>query len=689
MTQLGAALTISQSLIDSGMQIFKLAAANNFIQGRRTKSVAAVCLYIACRIQKDTNRVMLIDFSDVLQVSFVQVALIKTVLKYPKLNVFKLGHIYKDLIDELRINGNGFTIHPINPEDLILRFAYRLEFGEDTMRVANEAVRIVQRMNRDWMTPGRRPAGICGAALVLAARMNNYRRTVREMVYIVKVTESTIGKRLEEFKETESSSLTVEEFRTIDLERSCDPPAFKEQKKRTKKGSKRKLVEVDDGDSSGEETLPADSPSKRQVLSDRRSMPPPSIPIDPSLLQTSLASEAPSSPATQSPSTKQLTRRSIRASTLKSNTSPEADLTSLINPPTTYSSATALSRVLSSTPAESQIGPPLRAEPRAPISDDPELSESEFASDPEVTNCILTITEIEIKERIWTHENADWLRGQQQKQLKLQMDEANGTTRTIIKRTRRRGRMGDMRAYREGDDDENGPAASTPAEAAMKMLKKRGYSKKINYDALKKLYEPSPPSTPKANTNHPTSSTSSTTAHSLESSRDSSRAPSPSGTSSIPAPSPAAKFTTAQPQPGPATKMVPQTKPAILAVPINKNLPLSSETAAFSTPPPIKPQALGVNPPTKFKAPPNTTPATINTTTTAAATATAPFTSRPDEDYEGGDPDFWDEGELERVQGEIETRLDNDEEGDDDDDDADDDMVVDDIEEEYEGEEYG
>lgn len=73
-TQLGAALMISQSLIDSGMQIFKLAAANNFIQGRRTKSVAAVCLYIACRIQKDTNRVMLIDFSDVLQVSSVQIA---------------------------------------------------------------------------------------------------------------------------------------------------------------------------------------------------------------------------------------------------------------------------------------------------------------------------------------------------------------------------------------------------------------------------------------------------------------------------------------------------------------------------------------------------------------------------------------------------------------------------------------
>lgn len=504
------------------------------------------------------------------------------------------------------------------------------------MRVANEAVRIVQRMNRDWMTPGRRPAGICGAALVLAARMNNYRRTVREMVYIVKVTESTIGKRLEEFKETESSSLTVEEFRTIDLERSCDPPAFRERKKGTKRISKRKIVEIDDGDSSGDGALPADSSSKRQALSDRRTMPPPSIPIDPSLLQ---------------------------ASTLELNANPEADLTSLMKPPTTFSSAKALSRVLSSIPVESQTGPPLHTDPRAPISDDPELSESEFASDPEVVNCILTTTEIEVKERIWTHENADWLRGQQQKRLKIQLDEANGTTRTIIKRNRRRGRMGDMSAYREGDDDEDGPAASTPAEAAMKMLRKRGYSKKINYDALKKLYEPSTPSTPKTNTINPDSTTNSTTAQG----RESSSAPSPpSGLSNTPAPLHATKSAANKPPPRPATTMVPQFKIAAPTAACNKNLPLSSSTATLSAPPPIKPNASGINPLTTFKDQPRKI-------------------AGPDEDHEDGDSDFWDEGELERVQGEIETRLDNDEEQEEDDED---DMVVDDVEEEYEGEEY-
>ena len=69
MTQISAAIGVQSTLIDAGMQVFRLASANNFIQGRRTKSVAAVSLYVACRTQRDNpNSHMLIDFSDVLEV---------------------------------------------------------------------------------------------------------------------------------------------------------------------------------------------------------------------------------------------------------------------------------------------------------------------------------------------------------------------------------------------------------------------------------------------------------------------------------------------------------------------------------------------------------------------------------------------------------------------------------------------
>lgn len=67
-TQLSRALTIPESATKAAGQVFKLAVGLNFIQGRRTKTVAAVCLYIACRRQ-DGNTVMLIDFADVLMVS--------------------------------------------------------------------------------------------------------------------------------------------------------------------------------------------------------------------------------------------------------------------------------------------------------------------------------------------------------------------------------------------------------------------------------------------------------------------------------------------------------------------------------------------------------------------------------------------------------------------------------------------
>lgn len=59
---------IPESAMKAAGQVFKLAVGLNFIQGRRTKTVAAVALYIACRRQ-DGNTVMLIDFADVLMVS--------------------------------------------------------------------------------------------------------------------------------------------------------------------------------------------------------------------------------------------------------------------------------------------------------------------------------------------------------------------------------------------------------------------------------------------------------------------------------------------------------------------------------------------------------------------------------------------------------------------------------------------
>jgi transcription factor IIIB subunit 2 len=131
----------------------------------------------------------------------------------------------------------------VDPSHYISRFAALLEFGDETHKVAADAVRLVARMDRDWMTHGRRPAGICGACLLLAARMNNFRRSVAEIVQVVKIADTTLMKRLEEFRKTPSGQMTVADFRSVWLEDEMDPPAFtKGREKEALKADRERII---------------------------------------------------------------------------------------------------------------------------------------------------------------------------------------------------------------------------------------------------------------------------------------------------------------------------------------------------------------------------------------------------------------------------------------------------------------
>eukprot|EP01121_Diplochlamys_sp_Union-15-3_P000128 TRINITY_DN10112_c0_g1_i1.p1 TRINITY_DN10112_c0_g1~~TRINITY_DN10112_c0_g1_i1.p1 ORF type:complete len:421 (-),score=105.08 TRINITY_DN10112_c0_g1_i1:95-1357(-) len=87
-------------------------------------------------------------------------------------------------------------------------------------------MRLVQRMKRDWMQVGRRPAGLCGAALLIASRLHGFRRTQKEIIHTVHVCDITLRRRLNEFEDTPTSNLTHMEFETLDLEEEADPPSF-------------------------------------------------------------------------------------------------------------------------------------------------------------------------------------------------------------------------------------------------------------------------------------------------------------------------------------------------------------------------------------------------------------------------------------------------------------------------------
>ncbi|KAJ3019953.1 transcription factor TFIIIB subunit brf1 [Thoreauomyces humboldtii] len=188
--------------IEQAQRIFNLAVSANFTKGRKLNNVAAACLYIVARTDKTAH--MLIDFADALST-----------------NVYQLGAAFMKLV---RILGMDLPI--VDPSLYISRFAARLEFEELTTEVTKEANRMVQRLNRDWIQQGRRPAGICAAALFIAARMHGFNRTKKEIAQVVKICEATVQKRLREFTETPSANLTVEQFGAIWLPQSANPPAF-------------------------------------------------------------------------------------------------------------------------------------------------------------------------------------------------------------------------------------------------------------------------------------------------------------------------------------------------------------------------------------------------------------------------------------------------------------------------------
>ena len=449
-----------------------------------------------------------------------------------QLNVFKLGQAYRALYDLiLKPLDREFRLEAVDPAELIPRFAGKLEFGHDTPKVAKEAVKIVQRMNRDWMITGRKPNGICGAALVLAARMNNYRRTVREVIHIVKVTEATVHKRLDEFKYTRSSGLTINQFRAQDSHTehdqgpACDPPAFYEKKDGGKHTRKRKsrANEQDDHENDTEraqsagrtdtESEHATSSTNSRSQCDKRAMPPPPIPIDPAILiESSHGATLPEvSSDSLSPHTlKSPPRKRKRGETPKQakqlvtppssqnipSPSVESEITVLLSGPTTVADASILQRVVeedevraSTPPSTQQQGSTPTVTTKLSVPDSETISEDEFANDLEVINCLLDADEIAIKERLWIHENADYLRIQNAKELRQRLAEENGTLREVKRRQRHRNRVGDMTPYLNEDGT---PKAKTVEEQTALMLRQRGFSKKINYPKNSvQLYEPS------------------------------------------------------------------------------------------------------------------------------------------------------------------------------------------------------
>jgi hypothetical protein len=115
-----------------------------------------------------------------------------------QVNVFTLGAVYVQLLRLLRLEDHPTFAKPTDPSLYLHRFCTKLALGRAgdptdgseagaralSNAVTNTAMRLLSSMKRDWMQTGRRPSGVCGAALFLACHIHGAPRTKRDIMQV-------------------------------------------------------------------------------------------------------------------------------------------------------------------------------------------------------------------------------------------------------------------------------------------------------------------------------------------------------------------------------------------------------------------------------------------------------------------------------------------------------------------------
>ncbi|XP_061699233.1 transcription factor IIIB 90 kDa subunit-like isoform X2 [Syngnathoides biaculeatus] len=459
---LGHQLQLNQHCLDTAFNFYKMALAKRLTSGRKAAHVMAACLYLVCRTEGTPH--MLLDLSDILQV-----------------NVYILGKTFLALSKDLCIKAPA-----IDPCLYIPRFAQLLEFGDKNHDVSMTALRLVQRMKRDWMHTGRRPSGLCGAALLVAARMHDFRRTPKEIVHVVKVCDNTLRRRLVEFSETPTSSLTLEEFMKVDLDQECDPPCFtagllKKKAQQMEAELKKKMADLEGEIEGYQDQIDAELESARPKLRG----------VYAAYAREDLKKHldhvlgASSSPKADDDDDddvlaavakhfgkdlSELTLETLIQLEQGDGAAEDQDRDPKRKGPTLASILGASLPTAATLGLNDSVGSCSKEDP--PDDGSAEGGELDLSGidDSEIELYLLSENEIKVKTALWMAENSDYLKEQKEKEAKIAKEKELGVFKEKKRATPRR------RATIRAD---------TADEAIEKMLEQKKISAKINYDVLK------------------------------------------------------------------------------------------------------------------------------------------------------------------------------------------------------------
>lgn len=425
----------------------------NFVQGRRSNNVLATCLYVACRKEKTPH--MLIDFSSRLQIS-----------------VYSLGATFLKMVKALHIT----SLPLADPSLFIQHFVEKLDFKDKATKVARDATKLAQRMSADWIHEGRRPAGVAGACVLLAARMNNFRRSHSEIVAISHVGQETLQRRLNEFKKTKAAQLSVQRFRNDEEVESANPPSFEKNRKnelRIARTLQRRQQETfNDLESMTEDEkiqylgdLSKDEQQKQILMNTIMS----DITINKELINEQieriLRSKRNKMEQSLYKTPHELAKEKVEEDDLDRIWNMNWPRNLVKNLPTTND-------VLKLVSSETDLN-----------SDDDDAVVEESQMTPE---------EVAMKERIWTGLNHDYMVEQERKRLKHEADELTGNTSANTGANRRKRQRSSVppEIQKEIGDiilDEDGTPKSAGDSAKM-YFSKTSVSRKINYESLQGLF---------------------------------------------------------------------------------------------------------------------------------------------------------------------------------------------------------
>ncbi|KAI3364003.1 hypothetical protein L3Q82_001599 [Scortum barcoo] len=373
----------------------------------------------------------------------------------------------------------------------IPRFAHMLEFGVKTHEVSMTALRLVQRMKRDWMHTGRRPSGLCGAALLVAARMHKFRRTVKDVISVVKVCQTTLRKRLTEFEDTPTSQLTIDEFMRVDLEQECDPPSFtaaqhKAKMQQLEQELSRKLDDVEGEISCYKDEIETELEKSRPKL--RGIYAAYAKEIDPEDAEVLSLTSEPEEPEVEDDELQAAAQHLTQDFLCQVIQEEEGrgkktdDSGQEVGPDMKGAGplrqTAPLAVILGQLPSSTGFGlqQTFDESETGEKPDDEQLEGGELdldgIDDLEIDKYILNEKEVQVKTELWMKQNAEYLKEQKEKEDRIKKEKEQGTYKEKPKKSRKKKEQ---------------IQALTAGEAIERMLEKKKISSKINYDVLRDL----------------------------------------------------------------------------------------------------------------------------------------------------------------------------------------------------------